>query len=267
MAELHLVATESAAGCLRCAIKEYGLSGTVFCVKDALDVGPLNDGRQRMAFWCSLAAGYSLEAFDEADEFSGDAFTPWGVLLDEIKKTPPTRIVIWTSGSGADYVFLRMACHRLADTAIPISVVRVSASHDDRHNAPGHHSVAVHTPQALASYAATAAGLTDAGRKAFAQEFDAIAGRPELLRACDASGHLVFLDISAHDDLLVKARTLEWRQANRVVGDAMGAGDPRNSPGDVFLCSRLQHLIDAGQIEADAPRTVMSAYRVRLRRT
>jgi hypothetical protein len=102
VADIHLVASNSAASSLGVAVRELGLQGKVFCIMDALDVGPLSDGRERVAFWRSLAApgyddGLPLEAWD-------DAFAPWHELRRLVAADKPQRLLIWASQSGADYV-------------------------------------------------------------------------------------------------------------------------------------------------------------------
>ena len=56
MTNAHLVASVSAAGSLRFATQELGLSGDIYCIMDDLSLGPLSDGYERANFWRSLDA-------------------------------------------------------------------------------------------------------------------------------------------------------------------------------------------------------------------
>jgi hypothetical protein len=58
-----------------------------------------------------------------------------------------------------------------------------------------------------------------------------------------------------------------WKPAGRVIGQTMGHSDPRNSLGDAYAGSRMEHLIVSGHMEADGPRASMHTFRVRLTRS
>jgi hypothetical protein len=256
MTDLHLVASPSAAGSLRVAAQALGLPGKVFCIMDALNLGPLSHGRERIAFWRSLlASGYSDEPPPEAWE---DAFALWRELRESVAAEKPRRVLIWVSESGADYVLLRMACHWLE--VEDVALWRVPVPPND-----GFHAVAVHPPEALAAFAPKAVAILRGEVTAMAEEYRCIAARPELLRECDAQGRLLFRTITAHDDFILSCCPYEWTPAARAVGEAMGRGDPRNSFGDMFVASRLQHLIAAGLVDVDGPRRTLRDYRVRRR--
>lgn len=256
MTDIHLVASDSAAGSLRAAVAGQGLAGKVFCIMDALNLGPLADGRERVAFWRSLAApGYSDEVLSQEWD---DVFTPWHKLRQCVVADKPRRLLIWMSESGADYVLLRMACHWLS--AEEVALWRVSVPPRD-----GFHAVAVHPPKALAALAPKAVAIPLEEVAEMADEYVRIAARPELLRESDAQGRLLFRSMAAHDDFILNCCPYEWTAAARVVGEAVGRGDPRNSFGDMFVASRFQHLIAAGRVEADGPRRTLRDYRVRRR--
>ena len=254
MTDLHLVASNSAAGALRFATHKLALPGKVFCIMDDLCLGPLSDGRARAEFWRSLMVpGYSDQPLPAEWK---DAFAPWHELRRRVADEKPQRLLIWTSGSGADYVFLRMACRWLI--AGDVALWRVPVPPKD-----GFHAVAVHTPEALTRFMPTAIAVSPVQVAAMAQEYDDIATRPELLRECDAQGHLLFKPVAAHDELLLSCCPADWALAARVVGQVMGSSDPRNPLGDMFIASRLQHLIAEGLVEADGPRTTLRDYRIR----
>lgn len=256
MTDIHVVASDSAAGSLRAAVLGHGLSGEVFCIADALNLGPLTDGRERVAFWRSLAApGYSDEVLSQEWD---DAFAPWRELCQSVAADKPRRLLIWVSESGADYVLLRMACHWLSVSEV--ALWRVSVPPID-----GFHAVAVHPPQALAAFAPKAMAIPREEVIDMAEEYGRIVARPELLRESDAQGRLLFRSIAAHDVFILNCCPYEWTPAARVVGEAMGRGDRRNAFGDMFVASRLQHLIATRLVEADGPRRTLRDYRVRRR--
>lgn len=256
MKDLHLVASNSAAGSLRAAIREFGLPGEVFCIMDALELGPLSDGRARAAFWRSLMVP------DDSDELLSqdrdDAFAPWRDLRARVTVEKPQRLLIWVSESGGDYVLLRMACHWLAAEEVALWRVPVSPQGEL-------HSVAVHAPKALAKFARKAVVISPADVNAMAEEYPRIAARPASLRECDVQGHLLFRPITAHDDFILSLCPREWTLAARVVGDVMGRSDSRNPLGYIFVASRLRHLIAVGLMEVDMEGETLRDYRIRRR--
>ncbi|MGQ5525088.1 DUF3658 domain-containing protein [Chitinimonas sp. PSY-7] len=262
--DFHLVSSPSAGGALRQGIKQRLMSGKVFCVGDSFELGPLDDGRERVRFWRTLVQGCYEESveplwspgLDEADRDPDDSFAVWRSLRKRLEQDKPARLLIWASGSGSDYVFLRMACHWLGMCQVPLVHVPVPAR-------DGYHAVAVHEEDGLAACLPNAVVLSPMVIDAWAQEFLSIAARPSQLRECNEAGELVYRDVSVHDHLLLNACGPEWLAAARVVGQAMGNCDPRNSLGDVFLSSRLQHLIATGLVEANGPQVSLRSFRVR----
>ncbi|OHV76555.1 DUF3658 domain-containing protein [Rhizobium sp. LCM 4573] len=257
MTDLHVVTSPSAAASLKHAVERLGLSGDVHCIMDDLRLGPLAGERERFLFWQGLSKGYGDDDLDLTMHGGEDVFAPWRILRERVISGGPHRVLIWASGSGADYVFLRMACHRLADTWATLMHVPVPPR-------DGLHAVAVHDPQSLAGFAPDAISIPGIERRRLAAEFETIAIRPELLRECDGSGHLRFRDLSVHDAFILENCPAEWRLAARVAGDVMGKCDPRNGLSDMFVHSRLQHLIDEALIESDGERQGLRNYRVRL---
>ena len=256
MTDLHVVTSPSAGGSLKYAVEHLGLSGDVHCIMDDLRLGPLANEKERFLFWQGLSNGYDDDA-GLAMHGENDVFAPWRTLRERVISGGPHRVLIWASGSGADHVFLRMACHRLADTMTTLMHVLVPPR-------DGLHAVAVHDPQSLAGFARDATVIPQGERRRLAAEFEAIANRPELLRECDGSGHLRFRELSFHDAFILENCSAEWRLAARVAGDVMGKSDPRNGMSDMFVHSRLQHLIDEALIESDGRRQGLRNYRVRL---
>lgn len=263
MNDIHLVASSSAAGSLRVATLELGLPGEPFCIRDDLSLGPLTDGHERAAFWHALAAEAREPelhgVFGDSDEHgfdTGDAFAPWQHLVRRLGHGALSRILIWTSGSGADHVLLRMACHWLGGAGVQLAQVHVPARED-------YHSVSVHPPEALVGFVSSTTPIEAAQVRVLADQYEAIARRPEMRREVDAQGRLEFKDISAHDEFIVECSPPEWTRAARVVGDVMSRCDPRNGLGDILVISRLRHLIAAGRIEADQVDRSIRSFNIR----
>ncbi|MGF6924684.1 hypothetical protein QFZ48_000184 [Chitinophaga sp. W2I13] len=254
MADVHIVSSLSGGGILSWAVKKRTLTGEVFAFNEIPGTGPLDDGAKRMAFLRSLNFNKENGNFWGGDS---DSFARWRELQARLLAQPADRLVIWAGSDGNDYVFIRMACHWLE--RIPVNVMLVQAP-----PIVGYHSMAVYSFEELAPLINQAVLLPAAARSKLAREFEDIASRPELLRECDENGVLQFRELSAHDNLLLSHCDKRWKPAVRVIGQTIGFSDPRNSLGDGFVSSRLEHLIVNGQIEADGVRTSMRTFRVRL---
>jgi hypothetical protein len=257
MMDLHIVSSFSAGGALKWAVTKQLLTGEVFVISDIPGTGPLDDGQKRMAFLRGLSFG------TEGAHWLGpgtDAFAPWLQLQAHLQEKPADRLVIWAGSDGNDYVFIRMACHWLE--RVPVNVILVQAP-----PIMGYHSLAVYSTEMLAPLISQAVLLNVAARSKLAGEYEDIVSHPGLLRECDEHGVLQLRELSVHDDLLLAMCSRRWKPAVRVIGQTMGHSDPRNSLGDAFVSSRLEHLIASGKIEADGPRISMRTFRVRLARS
>ena len=246
--------SNSTRGSLQIAIKKGKFSGKVVNPDDSAGIGPLDDGIKRLEFLAGL--GYGL-AMDSKLILSGNAFRRWGKLLRRLSKSPVKRIIIWVSGSGSDYVFLRMACWWLEAVPIDLFVLRVPAKDNCYHTAE-------YPPGELASMMDRVQLLPLSERAMLSREYEYIARQPELLRECDTEGKLLFRALDFHDPLVLRSCSRTWKKAAYVVGKAMGNGDPKNVNSDIFLSSRLEYLIERGLIEADGPRTSLRSFNIRL---
>lgn len=256
MTDLHITSSLSVAGALSWAIKKQQLTGEAFAINDTPGIGPLDEGKKRMAFLRGLSFEKEGANWTNRDI---DVFERWQQLKTRLSENPVDRLVIWAGSDGNDYVFIRMACHWLE--RVPVNVILVQS-------APlmGYHSIAVYSVEQLAPMIGQALPLSTAARSRFAREYEEIVARPEMLRECDEHGVLQFRELSAHDDEILAVCNRRWKPAVRVIGATMGLSNPRNSLGDAFVSSRLEHLIVSGLIEADGPRTSMRTFRVRLAR-
>lgn len=250
MAEFHLVSFDSTAEAMRIAFPD----AHVLCAWDDYSLGPLDDGKERGAFWRDMGRGYSEEYAAEPT----DCFAPWYEMRLTLAAADPSRICVWYSGSGSEYVFLRMACHWLAGLDHALQKVGVPAR-------DGIHSTAAWPPEQLREFVAHAVPLSRLQQEEHAREFAAIATQPGMLRECDESDRLHCRPMNVHDDLLLACCSSQWQRAAVVVGEAMERADPRNAQGDVFWNSRLQYLADAGRIEVNGDRLALGKYHVRRR--
>jgi len=128
---------------------------------------------------------------------------------------------------------------------------------DDRHH------VAVHTPAELANLFSSARELAAVERVDLAEDFLRIRRETGLLRRWE-DGQILGVPMDRYDPLLLECCTTRWTPAARVVGTAMSQCDGHNLLSDLFFCSRLQVLTDAGRIEADGSRDRLRDYAVRL---
>lgn len=237
MADAHLVWSPSAAGSLRQA---FGRDVAVTIGNHpSPDLGPLDDGRRRTAFFRDL---WHRAGYDPADLFPDDLFDPWREAAGQLAADPPHRVLVWTSASAADHVFLRMAAHFLPQS----SLWRVPVPPRDGFNATG-----IHPAGSLPPLLANAVPLEPAEHARLADEFRTLAARPEPLRRLDANGALTFADISVHDAAILGHCPREWKKAAYAVGTAMMNVDEGNMLSDFFVLSRLHHLAESGLIEID----------------
>lgn len=245
MQDIHVVDGDSAQGGLRYAVQRYGLRGDVFALNDWLSLGPLDNPRARIDFMRTTylpPVGFLDPDFIvETDT----VFARWSDL--QARCQIPSRVIIWTSGSGSDHVLLRMACHFLQNTGAMVWQVVVPP--DER----GYEAVGAHNADALARFAQAMAPLPRERVSALAQEFAVIASHPEPLRECDANGVLHYRPLDWHDALVLRSCPRHWTRVGWVVGQSMGACDPRNAMSDMFFATRVRALIDAGKMESRTP--------------
>jgi hypothetical protein len=77
-------------------------------------------------------------------------------------------------------------------------------------------------------------------------------------------GRIIGVAVDHYDGFLLMSCGSVWIPAARVVGAAMACCGPHNLMSDLFFASRLQSLIDAGSIQANAARTRLGEYAVQL---
>ncbi len=255
MKEFHLSGSASAAGSMRVAFPR----AHVFSIKGDCSLGPLDDGIARAAFWNTLY-GEEHGFEDDCGEPVTDYFAPWRELQSMFESTrdhgETYRIYIWHSASGAEYIFVRMACHWLADSGHHLYSVAVPAL-------DGVHATAAWSPKQLKRQIVNAVPILPSVRRQWSQEFTAIAARPEMLRECDEAGLLHFREMHVHDDYLLTYCPAQWCKAAKVVGEANGHADPHWVNCNAFWNSRLLHLIDTGRVEAEGDLSALQWYRVR----
>lgn len=242
MTDLHLVWSWSAAASLRGALRQ---KKAVMHADHAPNLGPLDDGHRRGSFFRELWASVGARPDEFGDDFlPADGYSDWGAIRSTIAEARPDRILIWTSSSGGDHVFLRMAVHFLRDYQTSLWQVRVDT---------GDHFCAVgSTPgETLMSILPAATRIDAATAARYDAEFATMAGNPMPLRMATAEGKLTYHDLSFFDDAIVGYCSPEWRRAVQVVGDTMGHADNLNPPGDILIFSRLLHLVRTGKLEME----------------
>jgi hypothetical protein len=248
---LHLTLGDSAAGSLRAACRCHGLAGTTLSISDDLSHGPLDDGRARMHYMRACYRGYDDWTFDATD-----AFAPWRKVIEWVEREEPDAIVLWTGVNVSEATFLAMACWQFRHRSESTLLVSIPERDDPPY-------VSVRQPRELAELFSTYRELTDTERKTLSEDFERIRAESGPLRRWE-DGRIIGVAVNHYDRLLLKSCAPTWTPAPRVVGAAMARCDPHNLMSDLFFASRLQVLIDAGYVEANAERTRLAAYAVRL---
>ena len=247
---LHIALGDSAAGCLRAACQSHGMPGTVFGVPDDLSHGPLDDGRARIDYMRGCFRGCDDWYLDVTD-----AFAPWRTLLARVEKERPDAVVVWSGDNVSEATFLAMVCWWLRRRPERVLRVAMPANVDRPY-------VAVRSPGELAELFSSAQELAATERTDFAEDFLRIRRETGLLRRWE-QGRILGVPTDRYDPLLLECCSARWTPAARVIGTAMSRCDAHNLLSDVFFCSRLQGLIDAGRIEADGRRDRLRDYAVR----
>jgi hypothetical protein len=150
----------------------------------APDLGPLDDGHRRGAFFRELWTSVGSSPDELGDDFlPADAYAEWDAIRNTINEMTPDRILIWTSDSGADCVFLRMAAHFLRELQAPLWLARVDT---------GDYfcSVGSVPGEALMSFLPAATKIDAATARRYDAEFETMAANASLLRMANANGQL-----------------------------------------------------------------------------
>jgi hypothetical protein len=249
--QLHLTLGDHAARLLEAACRDHGLAGMVMAIPEDPSHGPLDDGAARVAY---MRACYH-HCLEWTVPFS-DAFAPWTDLLELLAHNPIDPVLIWHADSVSRYVFLRMACWWLRGYSGSLDLVEVPAR-------DGAYGVALYPSAELAAFATQRRlRIEQEQRDQLTAEFGIIRTRPELLRRYEQN-QLHFLPADYYDSLLLDACSPEWQPAAQVTGTVMRQCDGQNRMSDLFFCSRLQHLIETGRLEASGPRRCMQDHQVR----
>jgi len=246
---LHLAHGDVAAALLRAAIHARALHGEVFAIPEDLGHGPLDDGVRRLAYFRACHIGFGPWVVPIMD-----AFAPWHELATRLRRAPPHEIVIWAGDNASEGTFLAMAVAHLADGGWTLAHARPrSGTYTGQYR-----------PEALAALFPARHEISTEDRARLARDFARIRAETGLLRRWEA-GRIIGVLPDHYDGLLMQACGASWRQAARVVGDAMAACEPANLLSDVFLTARLQAMIAIGRLEADNTASSLRDYAVRLR--
>ena len=251
---LHVAQGDTAAGLLQQATRTLGVPGSAHSIREDLSHGPLADGRARMAYM--KACCRCLDQDYDPDPGVGDTDRQWRSLRERVGRERPGAVAVWHSGSGADYVFLRMAASWLEGAGAPLCAVAVPPRGSD-------HGVGIYDAGRLAPMFEQRRELAEAEVQLLAREFAAIRDRPEPLRRYDGV-KLRFLPIDAYDARILECVRGDWGRAILVIADLWKDWeDGRNWLSDVFIAARLRTLIDAGRVEVRGDRSSLRGCEVR----
>lgn len=246
---LHLVQGDHAGDRLRAACRDFGLPGLVQVIGEDLSHGPLDDGRRRIGYMRHCYRGFETWTVRRRD-----AFAPWRQVLRRVARRRGP-VLVWTSESVSDQVFLAMACHWFRSIDVDLFAVSVPP-------AAGRHGVGAATPEALAEESVCAERLSDAERADRAATCAALSAPGVLLRRWEA-GTVRAIPSDSYDACVSEALERDWQPAADVVGAAMRRCDGHNRMSDLFFTSRLQVMIAAGVVEVEGERERLAVYRVR----
>lgn len=249
---LHLVLGESAGGCLRAACRSFRLPGIVHVIQDDFSHGPLENGSPREKYLRDCYRGYSES--HEGSEI--DTLAPWVALNEVLDKKSIEHVCIWAGENASEKTFLAMACWYLR--IYGGTIMRVGATELEP---PPY--IAAHNPKALARLFATHQLLDKDHRAVLVDSFIHTRDQALTLRRWE-DGEIISVPVDYYDNLLMRCCSTEWTYAAKIVGETMGRCDTNNLIGDVFLTSRLQHLIDNGMVKYKGERKSLREYWVRL---
>ena len=251
---LHIAQGDTAAGLLLQATRALALPGRVHRIREDLSHGPLADGRARMAYM--KACCRCLDEDFDPNPGVDDTDRQWRSLRQRVGRERPGAVAVWHSGSGADYVFLRMVASWLVDAGAPLCAVAVPPRGTD-------HGVGIYDTGRLAPMFERRRELAEAEVQTLAREFTAIRARPEPLRRYDGA-ELQFLPMETYDARILERVRDDWGPAVWVIADLWKDWqDGRNWPSDVFIAARLRALIDAGRVEFRGDRSGLRGCEVR----
>ncbi len=250
VAPVHVVATDSAAGCLREASRLRLIQGSVLLVPDDFSHGPLDPPAARDDYWRAAVRGYSTDG-----PHPPPRDTLWDELVDQA--TRDADIVVWGGANSADVVLLNAVCAQLASLDNGLWRLDVTSW-----TGSTHYVAELEPAQLAGAYPRALQRIGAEERSNRAAEFKRLARSTGVLRRFEV-GEVIAAPPSIYDEWLLAACTPQWAPAARVVGRAMGRCDRHNLMGDVFFSLRLQCLIDRGELQADGPRTDLRTYAVR----
>lgn len=247
---LHLALGDSAGGCLRAAISSFGLPGRLSIFSDDLSHGPLNSTRARTAYFKTLFGNYG-----QMEEVSIATMDDFEALSDQLEQDDISEICVWAGENASERTFLEMACHYL--DRFKGSLTRVGAT--GLSPVP---YIAPHSPEALAALFSGRETVAPSTQASLSADYLCLRDKELTLRRWDV-GKIIDVAADYYDPLLLACCPPDWTFAARVVGTAMGRCEDHNMLSDVFLSSRLQHLVAQNAIEALGPQTSLRDYKVR----
>jgi hypothetical protein len=227
---LHIALGDSAGDELKEACRRHSLPGSVIAISDDLSNGPLNDGRERAAYW--------REVFGQHDDIPDDVFDGWRSVLVQ---TPPT-VVVWSTESVSDMTFLRMACWWLREFVGAVESINVTQQ-------SGQCGLGMHDSAELARAFTMRRPLSAEERRGLSDEFVALSEAAGGLRVY-REGQIASLPSNYLDEYILSFVGAEWQRPALAIAGAMTGSDDHDRIGDAFFAWRIRQLVQAGRLGA-----------------
>jgi hypothetical protein len=258
---LNVVLSISAPGLLRQALALAGREEHVVGFTDFLAFGPINPpAPAARARWMVDQMGSPREDWASLPR---SVNTFWKHASE-----PGRRRVVWTSSRCANqYAAFLAWVDRMGDQSYEmIDLADVEVEHrraDGRRRRGKAISLSMLGPELIAREALCdlAKPLDPAQRRVHEQTWRGLQGENAPLRLIGPDG-LVSAPISAFDQSLIGQANDQWKRAMRLIGEVatQESGD-YYQVGDLFLASRVAHLIQAGDLECRVPPPEAADYR------
>lgn len=247
---VHVVFGESAGGALRQALKQAGIAEQILPCPDRFALGPIDGGsvQDRMDWVRYSLPGVADDRYYLPTPAEMGLF--WEQFHDAVNKK-----VIWFSRRVSNEYCCFLECLQRADSDDQLLI----------NDFTSHPPVSHLHPEELIGFYGDWEPLAQSDREKYLREWSLLRSENSAFRVL-ADGRLVSAPIEFFDEQILSNVKDRWRKAARVVGETMALnwhGDYYNDVGDLVLLSRLNYLVDQGQVLARGNRTKMRGLEVR----
>lgn len=277
-AKIHILFGDSAAGSLRYAVKQMGLSETnkVVSFNDSYSIGPIwqlhkEEGRKKRYEWLR---DHINNGYDSPEDDLEEEVYPKSIIA---QIPAEASIVLWVGNNAHDYAGLRYTIYLLRNCMNKVFVFNAEDACSRRFNTPDRFidyihlgEVPIEKLQAVFGESEENGPLSRETREQLEHEWIKLAEQQEVLRIWN-DNKLVGVDehyfdnylLETVEQLLSEKPKGEFIKAARVVGQALGYCE--QYVGDQYFEYRLRELIYTGKLEIKGVPRAMRFYSVRLK--